>query len=44
MGNSCGCGSDADQVKDKALDAYLKKHHKEASKMNKFDKKNYWLV
>ena len=44
MGNSCGCSSDADKIKDKALDAYLKKHHRETNKMTKFDKKDYWLV
>ena len=45
MGNSCGCcSSDADKAKDKQLDAYLKKHHRDTNKMTKFDKKDYWLT
>jgi len=44
MGNSvCCCASDDSTRKDKELDMYINKHHKEAYKMTKFDKKDYIL-
>jgi hypothetical protein len=48
MGNtsaSCCCGpSDEDAKKDRELDDYINKYHREPSKVCKFDKNDYLLT
>lgn len=45
MGNTqcCCCASDQGTKKDKELDMYINKYHREPQKMSKFDQKDYVL-